>query len=75
VLTEIFLISARALPAGELDKAMRPRFYRLNNAISRLLDDYCMVSFFPLDISDEAGAIEHKHSTEVESMTRAHASV
>jgi hypothetical protein len=54
---------------------MRPRFYRLNNAISRLLDDYCMVSFFPLDISDEAGAIEHKHSTEVESMTRAHASV
>jgi hypothetical protein len=32
---------------------MRPRFHKLNNAISRLLDDYSMVSFHPLDISDE----------------------
>lgn len=32
---------------------MRPRFHKLNNAISRLLDDYSMVSFYPLDISDE----------------------
>jgi GTPase SAR1 family protein len=39
--------------AGELHAQMRPRFHKLNNAISRLLDDYCMVSFFPLDISDE----------------------
>ena len=39
--------------AGELHAQMRPRFHKLNNAISRLLDDYSMVSFHPLDISDE----------------------
>eukprot|EP00227_Mantoniella_beaufortii_P015901 CAMPEP_0197592256 /NCGR_PEP_ID=MMETSP1326-20131121/14995_1 /TAXON_ID=1155430 /ORGANISM="Genus nov. species nov., Strain RCC2288" /LENGTH=261 /DNA_ID=CAMNT_0043157939 /DNA_START=48 /DNA_END=830 /DNA_ORIENTATION=+ len=39
--------------AGELHAAMRPRYHKLNNAISRLLDDYSMVSFHPLDISDE----------------------
>ena len=30
-----------------------PQFRRLNDAVVQLLDDYAMVSFTPLDISDE----------------------
>ena len=32
---------------------MRPKFRKLNEQIARLLEDYSMVSFHPLDISDE----------------------
>lgn len=39
--------------AGELNVRMRPRFRKLNEQIAKLLDDYSMVSFHPLDISDE----------------------
>ncbi|KAJ1927543.1 hypothetical protein IWQ60_001522 [Tieghemiomyces parasiticus] len=31
----------------------RPRFYNLNRAIAQLIDDYSVVSFLPLDITDE----------------------
>jgi hypothetical protein len=39
--------------AGELHDRMRPKYRKLNDQIARLLDDYSMVSFHPLDISDE----------------------
>ena len=36
-----------------LDEKTGPRFYALNSAVTRLLDDYSMVAFVPLDITDE----------------------
>lgn len=30
-----------------------PRFYRLNSAVAGLLDEFSLVSFLPLDISEE----------------------
>ena len=39
--------------AGELAAGTPPRFRRLNQALCRLLDDYDMVTFLPLDITDE----------------------
>lgn len=36
----------------ELHQDTNPKFERLNNAMGHLLDDYSMVSFIPLDISD-----------------------
>jgi hypothetical protein len=32
---------------------MAPRFARLNQALAELVDDYSMVNFLPLDITDE----------------------
>lgn len=37
----------------ELDKQTGPRFRKLNDAVVALLDDFSMVTFTPLDISDE----------------------
>ena len=39
--------------AADLTVGTAPRFKRLNQALCRLLDDYDMVSFLPLDITDE----------------------
>jgi GTPase SAR1 family protein len=39
--------------AADLTAGTAPRFRRLNQALCRLLDDYDMVSFLPLDITDE----------------------
>lgn len=36
-----------------LDVETGPRFHALNGAVAQLLDDFSMVSFVPLDISDE----------------------
>jgi GTPase SAR1 family protein len=36
-----------------VDASMRPQFRRLNNSVTQLLDDFGMVSFIPLDITDE----------------------
>jgi hypothetical protein len=37
----------------ELDRQTGPAFRRLNDAVVQLLDDFSMVTFTPLDISDE----------------------
>ena len=37
----------------ELNEQMGHRFQALNNAVSRLLDDFSMVSYVPLDITSE----------------------
>lgn len=37
----------------ELDEQTAPRFRSLNAAVARLLDDYSMVAFVPLDNTDE----------------------
>lgn len=38
---------------GNLSKNMSPRYRKLNNAMGSLLDDFGMVSFVPLDITDD----------------------
>ncbi|KAI0565486.1 GPN-loop GTPase [Gracilaria domingensis] len=38
---------------GEISKSTAPRFQRLNNAMGSLLDDFGMVSFVPLDLTDD----------------------
>ena len=65
VLTKMDLCSDRArveenclFPDGyhlraELDAATGPRFAALNSAVTHLLDDFSMVAFTPLDITDE----------------------
>jgi GTPase SAR1 family protein len=50
---EPFLVPDHDELVGELHKRMRPKFRKLNEQIARLLEDYSMVSFHPLDISDE----------------------
>ena len=37
---------------------MGPRFRRLNAAVSQLLDEFSLVSFLPLDITDDESIIE-----------------
>ena len=37
----------------ELDRQTGPAFRRLNDAVVQLLDDFSMVTFTPLDISEE----------------------
>lgn len=39
--------------AHSLSSSTGPRFRRLNAAVASLLDEYSLVSFVPLDISDE----------------------
>jgi GTPase SAR1 family protein len=64
VLTKCDLVEDKALidrfctPSGtelasELNKHMPLKFRALNEKLAKLLDDYDMVSFLPLDISDE----------------------
>jgi hypothetical protein len=50
---EPYLIPDHETLAGELHERMRPKYRKLNSQIAQLLDDYSMVSFHPLDISDE----------------------
>jgi len=38
---------------GAIDASMDSKFHKLNAAVSTLLDDYSMVAFVPLDITDE----------------------
>jgi len=45
-------VDARSL-ASQLNMRMGPKFLRLNDAIASLVDEYSMVSFFPLDYSNE----------------------
>jgi hypothetical protein len=40
-------------PPNSLSANTGPRFRRLNAAVAGLLDEYSLVSFVPLDISDE----------------------
>lgn len=37
---------------------MGPRFRRLNQAVSKLLDEFSLVSFLPLDINDDESMTE-----------------
>ncbi|CAG8448349.1 11589_t:CDS:2 [Acaulospora colombiana] len=41
------------LLAEEANSSMNPKFHDLNRAIVQLIDDYNMVSFLPLNITDE----------------------
>jgi len=36
-----------------LDAQLGPRFFALNSAVSQLLDEFSLVAFVPLDITDE----------------------
>jgi hypothetical protein len=47
------LAPSGAALAAALTKSTGPRFRALNESLARLLDDYDMVSFLPLDITDE----------------------
>ncbi|POW18131.1 hypothetical protein PSHT_06166 [Puccinia striiformis] len=38
---------------GEVNEKTNPKFHSLNQAISQLIQDFNMVSFLPLDITDE----------------------
>jgi len=53
-LDELLVPDLRLL-SGTLAAHTGPRFRRLNEAMAGLLDDYSMVGFIPLDISDEEG--------------------
>jgi len=48
-----FLDPDARLLLGDLNQQMAPRFARLNQALAELVDDYSMVNFLPLDITDE----------------------
>ncbi|GJP40049.1 hypothetical protein CLOM_g24339 [Closterium sp. NIES-68] len=50
---EKYLEPEAAMLLSDLDRSMPPRFARLNQAIAQLVDDYSLVNFLPLDISDE----------------------
>ena len=50
---ERFTSPSGAALAGELARGMPPRHRRLNEALCRLLDEYDLVAFLPLDISDD----------------------
>ncbi|OMJ16983.1 GPN-loop GTPase 3, partial [Smittium culicis] len=43
----------KSLLLSEANKQTPPKFLSLNNAISSIIDEFSMVSFIPLDISDE----------------------
>lgn len=45
-------VDARALSTS-LNSRMGKKYRRLNEAVAELIDDYSMVSFFPLDYTDE----------------------
>ena len=50
---ERYLTPAGAALLGELNAAMGARYARLNAALARVLDEYDMVGFVPLDLTDE----------------------
>ena len=50
---ERFLSPSGDALAAELAAGASPRHRRLNEALCKLLDDYDMVTFLPLDITDE----------------------
>lgn len=50
---ERFLEPEAELLLSDLNRSMPPRFKKLNRALAQLLDDYSLVNFLPLDISDE----------------------
>jgi hypothetical protein len=50
---ERFLSPSGTALAAELSRSTGPRFARLNAELARLLDEYDMVAFLPLDITDE----------------------
>ncbi|PWN54063.1 hypothetical protein IE53DRAFT_309116 [Violaceomyces palustris] len=41
------------LLVGEVNSKTNPKFHSLNQAIVQLIDDFSMVSFMPLDVTDE----------------------
>lgn len=48
-----FLFPEGKVLAAELTGCMSPRYRRMNCAVGNLIDDFSMVSFIPLDITDE----------------------
>lgn len=50
---DLFLDPDVRMLLSELDHRMAPRFAKLNQSIASLVDDYSMVNFTPLDITDE----------------------
>ncbi|DBA70503.1 TPA: hypothetical protein ACH3X2_011904 [Trebouxia sp. C0005] len=56
-----FLIPDARQMVHELAEATGPGFLSLNDAVAALLDDYSMVSFVPLDVSNEESIEEVLH--------------
>lgn len=54
-LLERYLSPSGVALAAELARSTAPRFRRLNTELCRLLDEYDMVAFLPLDPTDEEG--------------------
>ena len=50
---ERYLQPAGAALLGELNRATSARYHGLNAALARVLDEYDMVGFIPLDVTDE----------------------
>ncbi|KAK9838282.1 hypothetical protein WJX81_002246 [Elliptochloris bilobata] len=50
---EQFLVPEACVLLGELDRSTGPAFRRLNAAVAGLVDEWGLVSFAPLDYSDE----------------------
>ncbi|ORX43122.1 hypothetical protein BCR36DRAFT_586802 [Piromyces finnis] len=50
---ERYLEVDSSLLTEDINNRMRPRYQHLNEAIVQLIDEYNMVNFLPLDISDE----------------------
>ncbi|KAI8468028.1 MAG: GPN-loop GTPase [Monoraphidium minutum] len=55
---EEFLIPDPAILRARLSESMAPRFRALNAAVAALLDEFSLVSFLPLDISDDDAIAE-----------------
>ncbi|CAD7702944.1 unnamed protein product [Ostreobium quekettii] len=48
-----FLIPDSQLLLGELQQRTGPKFLKLNQGIAQVVDEYSMLSFVPLDVTDE----------------------
>jgi GTPase SAR1 family protein len=48
-----YLTPDHAALAAELDERMNPKYKKLNRAIASVMEDFSLISFVPMDISDE----------------------
>lgn len=55
---EQFLVPDARHLLGQLSATTGPKFQRLNQSVAALLDEFSLVSFVPLDISDEESIME-----------------
>lgn len=55
---EKYLYTDPIILCNWIQKESKPEFYRLNEAIVQLIDEYNMVSFIPCNVNDEESMIE-----------------